>query len=392
MMKRRDFLKTTLITPFVFGKLASFELKEEIRYRVGDLKSFDFLEIKGSYPQIGYQIGRYFGDNIKKVIKRRSNWHNNLLEILRTKHGRQKSEEYLSLTKKHFPHLLEEIRGMADGAGLHFEAIWSICIKSELSALDEEPMGCSTIFYPDKLWLFHNEDGHVTYADLMFVLKVQNPSGVNYISLVYPGTLTGNGPSLNSKGIIQTTNYIGSTKSSIGIPRYILGRAVLEAKNLKEAKDIICMAPRAYPYHHNIGSFLEKKYISLETTPEAWQTEVPEEIYFHTNHLLFEKTGKYESEDLEYKQASSMSRYEVIQKGIQQLQKTDFAPEDFMNILASHSNKPYSPCRHPQGDVKGQTLGSAFFDFQKEYIIMIHSGIFLQMRFNLITTNDKNCN
>jgi predicted choloylglycine hydrolase len=373
MMKRRDFLKTTIITPFVFGKLTSFDVKEEAKYRVGDIKRFDFLKIKGSYRKIGYQIGQYFGDNMKKVIKRRSNWHTNLLEILRSKHGRQKSGEYLSLTKKHFPHLLEEIGGMADGAGLHFDAIWSICIKSELSAMDEEPTGCSTIFFPQKRWLFHNEDGHMDYSGLMFILKVQPPSGVNYISLVYPGTITGNGPSLNNKGIIQTTNFIGSTESFIGIPRYILGRAVLEAKNLQEARDIVCMAPRAYPYHYNIGSFLKKKYISVETTPETCQLKEPEEIYCHTNHLLFEKTGNYEFEDLEYKKTSSMSRYEVIQKELQNPLRNNFKPEDFINILSSHLSKPYSPCRHPQGDVQGQTLGTAFIDFE-EGVFRLYKG------------------
>jgi hypothetical protein len=52
---------------------------------------------------------------------------------------------------------------------------------------------------------------------------------VSYIALVYPGIITGNGPSMNSRGIVQTTNYIGSVKSEVGIPRYIIGRAILEA-------------------------------------------------------------------------------------------------------------------------------------------------------------------
>ena len=120
------------------------------------------------------------------------------------------------------------------------------------------------------MWLFHNEDGNRAYSDIMFVLKATPPSGVTYLSMVYPGIITGNGPSMNSRGIIQSTNYIGSTKSEAGIPRYILGRAVLEAQDLQEAQEIITMEPRAYPYHHNIGSFHDQRYFSLETTPESW--------------------------------------------------------------------------------------------------------------------------
>jgi predicted choloylglycine hydrolase len=287
------------------------------------------------------------------------------MDILKSPQGKTRSEEYLRLTRKYYPEIYEEIRGMADGAGLHFDAVWAMGIKSELGALEKEPTGCSTIYFKNEqhMWLFHNEDGNQAYRDIMFVLKATPPSGVTYLSMVYPGIITGNGPSMNSRGIIQSTNYIGSTTSEVGIPRYIIGRAVLEARDLKEAQDIITMEPRAYPYHHNIGSFTDQQYISLETTPESWQHQEPSGVYYHTNHLLFDKTKDYQAEDRKYKQSSSMSRFEVINQEIPRLPEENDSPDDFLKILSSHANAPYSPCRHPEGDVKGQTLGLAMFDF-----------------------------
>ncbi len=366
-MKRRDFVKTAISIPFLLKPLFSENKRSKAKYLKGNEKSFDFLEIKGSYEQIGFQIGQYFGNNIRLVVERRKDWHANLMNILRSKEGKIISGEYLNLTRKNFPNLLEEIKGMADGAGLHFDAIWAMCIKSELLAIDEESPGCSTIFYKDDnhMWLFHNEDGDAAYADQMFLLKVVPPSGVNYLSMVYPGIITGNGPSLNNRGIIQTTNFIGSRNSNIGIPRYIIGRAVLEAKDLKEAVDIITMEPRAYPYHHNLASFLDNRYISLETTPQEWEAREPQGIYYHTNHLLFDKTEKYQSEDQAYKQTSSLSRYQVIEDEIRKLQQDNLSLAEFLEILSSHRNAPYSPCRHPQGEVKGATLGMAFYDFNQ---------------------------
>jgi hypothetical protein len=288
------------------------------------------------------------------------------LEILRSKEGKQRAARYLRITQNHFPHLLEEIQGMADGAGLHFDAVWALCIKSELMGFDRTPADCSTIFYSNdkNKWLFHNEDGHQAYDGQMFVLKVQPPSGVNYLYFVYPGTITGNGPGFNSEGIVQTTNYISSTQSVIGIPRYILSRAVIEAKSMKEAIEILTIEPRAYPFHHHIGSMKEGKYLSLETTPENWEVKEPSGIYYHTNHLLFEKTGTYEFEDAEYINSSSVSRFQVIKDKIQILKKED--PLYLFKILTSHLNRPYSPCRHPEGDIKGTTLGTAWFDFEKK--------------------------
>jgi hypothetical protein len=198
-MNRRDFLKAAAGAPFLVNHLYPINLQTSTKYYPGNEKSFEILEIKGSYAQIGYQIGHFFGDHIKKLIKQRATWHNDLLEILGTKAGKLKSQKYLDLTRKYCPHLLKEIEGMAEGAGLHFDAVWSLCIKSELLAIDREPADCSTIYFGDskKQWLFHNEDGHAAFAGIMFVLKVYPPSGINFLSLVYPGTITGNGPGMN---------------------------------------------------------------------------------------------------------------------------------------------------------------------------------------------------
>jgi len=364
-MKRREFLISGLTAPFFIQQLLAEGRDSLLDYQDTTEASFPYLEITGSYYDIGYQVGKSFGKNIEAVIRRQKNWNQQLMEIQNSGEGKRKSREYHRLTQKHFPHLIQEINGMADGSGIHFDAIWAICIKSELSATEEEPEGCSTIVFKhdDNIWLFHNEDGNMAYDKMMFLVKINPPSGVSFISLVYPGIITGNGPSLNDKGIIQTTNYIGSTESHIGIPRYLLGRALLEASDLDEAINIATLEPRAYPYHHNLGSSAENKYLSLETTPESWEVKEPNGMYCHTNHLLFTKTATYLAEDQEYKQSSSLSRYRVIEQKLKEFADELQNPEDFLNILSSHINKPYSPCRHPQDDVHGLTLATAFYDF-----------------------------
>ncbi|RQW06390.1 MAG: hypothetical protein EH225_03420 [Calditrichaeota bacterium] len=370
MLNRRDFLKTFSVTPLLLQTLVRAEIETPTRYTAGNPAGFEILEIQGSYRQIGYETGKRFGSYIKQVIKKRFPWHENLMKILHTTQGRVQSQEYLRFTRTHFPHLLEELQGLADGAGLHFDAIWAICIKSELTASEKEPDGCSTITYRDENenWLFHNEDGDVAYHGKMFLLKATPPSGVSYLSLVYPGTLTGNGPSLNDHGIFQTTNYISSTAAEMGIPRYVLGRAVLEAQNLQEAADMVSLEPRAYPYHHNIGSFVEKKLLSIETTPETMQKIEPESLSCHTNHLIGEKTVHYDKQDPEYRKSSSLSRYKVIREELSRLHNQEYKPELFLNMLSSHKNAPYSPCRHPAGSVTGITLATAFVDINRGFM------------------------
>jgi hypothetical protein len=264
---------------------------------------------------------------------------------------------------------------MADGAGIAFNALWAMCLRSELDTRSGETPGCSTIFYKDakRTWLFHNEDGHMAYQDIMFVVRVKPPSGVRFISMVYPGIITGNGPNLDSAGVIQTTNYIGSIKSEAGIPRYVISRAVLEAKSAREAIDLVTFEPRAYPSHHNIGSLTDGRYYSIETVPGQSEIREPEGLYYHTNHLILDTTKRYPYEDKTYKSSSSQSRYDVIGDKLKTLDLKNPAPEDFLGILASHefTVKPYSPCRHPvdetdgaTGTSTGTTLGTAFYDLK----------------------------
>jgi predicted choloylglycine hydrolase len=367
-MDRRGFVKLAATSPFLIPSLVVEARQQRVSLTGGTSNAFPLLEVRGSYHEIGYQIGKHFRTSIHTVIARRQAWFDRLIQKLDTVSGRHRAGELLRLTRIHFPQYLSEVQGMAEGAGISFAAMWALTIKSELAAATEpEPPGCSTLFFngDSRSWLGHNEDGSVAYHDLMFMVRVQPPSGISFVSMVYPGTLTGNGPSMNSRGIVQTTNYIGSTRSEIGVPRYVLGRAILEAGDLREAEQIATFSPRAYPYHHNLACVCLHRYLSVETTPEKAQTESPDGLYIHTNHLRHEQTSDYLHEDQAYRSSSSLSRYRVLTGLAQGLDLAGMTPATMLQMLSSHDSAPYSPCRHPQGDVKGQTLGTASVDLHR---------------------------
>lgn len=341
-------------------------------------RSYPMLEVKGSYYEIGFAIGENFRDRIKKGFERRSEWFTGLRDYY--VHDKDRYFDKLKEeSEKHFPNIMEEMRGMADGSGIPFDDLFLLNVKAEMSAKmaaqKREVSGCSTIYLTDSThkWLFHNEDGNNAYSDLMYIVKATTPSGVTILALTYPGHLMGNGPSINSYGISQTTNYIGSEIFKIGVPRYILNRAPLEAKSLDEAVKLSTFSPRAYAYHHNLGSFTEKRLLSVEVTPDNYQVKEPYGIYFHTNHLILQDTKDY-PQDTAYVNSSSMSRYTVIAGEIDNLaSRTNICEEDIIKILSNHKNAPFSPCRHPDGDIKGITLSTAFIDIENG-VMRIYKG------------------
>jgi len=133
-MKRRTFLKTAGLSSFCLPHLLSCTTKNTGTYFRPTDKRFAHLEVNGSYRDIGYQIGQVFKKNINEVINRRSKWHSKLINIIKSEDGQKLSAKLLELSQKHFPDVIEEIKGMADGAGIQFDHIWAINIKSELGA------------------------------------------------------------------------------------------------------------------------------------------------------------------------------------------------------------------------------------------------------------------
>ena len=206
----------------------------------------------------------------------------------------------------------------------------------------------------------------------MFMIGATPPSGVSFLALVYPLHLIGNGPGFNDFGISQTTNFIACEESRSGVPRYFLNRAVLETKTIDEAVKMVTHPNRAFAYHHNIGSFKENRLVSVEVTPDKYEVFEPDDIYIHTNHLILDKT-KNMPQDQEYLRSSSHVRYDVIEENIKNFRAEDLTGKTMLDILSSHDRKPYSPCRHPEGNIMGQTLASAVIDL-KDSSMTIYKG------------------
>jgi len=379
---RRRFIKITgstavLISAFGFSgllKSCGYGDKGSVIFIGATDKSYPILEVKGGYFDIGHAIGSTFRDQITAMFDERKGYFDRMRNFI--DENQDFYEGMLAASEKYFPHLVKEMEGISAGAGIPFRDIFILNIKAEIGAaimdLKNDTPGCSTIHYSGngKKFYIHNEDGDESNNGRMFMVKATPPSGVSFYVMTYPGILMGNGPAMNDHGITQSTNYIASLEYRLGVPRYVLGRAILESKNMDEAISIASHPERAFAYHHNLGSFTELKMISLEVSPSETSIYEPNGIYCHTNHLVLEET-KNCPQDTAYVNSSSMSRYEVLEKEIDETGDQDhFTRDRALQMLSSHEQKPWSPCRHPEGDVNGRTLGTVLFDINKREMLV----------------------
>lgn len=331
---------------------------------------YPLIEVEGDHHEIGCGLGEAMEKPIKDYFAASPDFPR--CEAFLREGGGDKVLELLRHTRQHFPQYVAELEGMAEGLGMPFMSLFAYNCRSEISVMRRAD-GCSTLqlCHNKRMILAHNEDGGDVNAGRMYVARVRPPSGVEFISFVYPGLLPGNGPGFNSRGIVQTTNYIEPSKPHMGVPRYIIGRAVLEAQSLDRAVEIATVTPRAFPWHHNLASLPEAKLLSLETYPGRHDVLEVKDLMVHTNHLLHPAMTAQGAGEQDVPYISSTTRYNVLTEKIA-FQGPPKEAEGMVDLLSLHEGKPYSPCRHPEGEIRGITLGTAVFEAPQLAMTLYH--------------------
>jgi hypothetical protein len=364
----------------------SNNMARDARYQEGGPASLPLFEVRGTSREIGQQIGRQFAGLIHAGLEERGEWWTDLLAFAKSQPPTV-YDTFLAAAKTHTPEVLEELRGWSEGSGVPFRELMVLNLKAEYDALrddvlacapsgaGEEVPGCSTLVLADgdRLLVSHNEDGDMAYSDRMFMLLMHPEGRPSVLAASYPGILPGNAPWINSEGVMMTTNFIASREVKLGVGRYFLDRQAMTAATIEETVSICSHADRAYAFHHVIGSRTERRIIGLEVTASKLERYDGDGLYLHTNHLLL-PTMAGEPQDTEYVESSSMSRWQVLNRwrdGLPDDARLDGA--QLLQALSSHEQRPYSPCRHPEGEVRGATLLNALFDLEAGSV-RIHKG------------------
>lgn len=334
------------------------------------------LELKAdSYGRIGHKIGEHFKGRIQAGLEARAQWVKKLTDFAEADPSRR-FDPFLAAVKEEFPHLVEELEGVAQGAAVPFRSLFTVALNPELSTMMKTVThedGCTTVAMADdeRVWVGHNEDGNCSYQDLTYLLDVTWPSGVKSLCFSYPGYFPGNGPTINSPGVAQTVNYIGAREVRPGIPRYVIDRAIMEAGNLEEAVRIATHPRRAYSQHHLLLSAADKRIVSVETSPSRHSIVEVKGIFTHANHFIHPDMEGVEEFDL-YK-GSSLPRQQEAERWARETDLERLQPGDLMEALTSHANYPLSICRHPAPRLTGCTLGAALIQGEKKSAVIYAS-------------------
>jgi len=328
------------------------------------------IECKGS-PR---KIGQIHGESFRKEIKR-------LIEKFLTTLGKWfgvEEKRYLAGTSAYlpfietYPHLREEIMGLAEGAGITMEEALLLQCRGEFlfGGMPE----CTSFAASDPATLngipMAGQNFDLEPVDeFVILLKIIPVKGFALMFLTLTGIIGYGG--LNSNGLAVNLNLVRSPGWRAGLPAYLLTRLALEQPDVKRAVEVVIHSYRAssrnYLFMDSTGTITD-----VETTVDQWAILYPENGWLvHTNHFMDPKLKLLDSGVSEW--PDTLQRQDRMSELIRNVQG-GFSPELASKFLQDHANYPGSICRHLDGSPRAaKTIGS-IISLPLEQTILVLAG------------------
>lgn len=335
------------------------------------------IEAAGGHYEIGFAVGAAAGQKIKaaiasyRIILPREGWSGPW----------QLPEEYLAAAEAVSPDLVEELRGMAEGAAVSFNDLFFLNALEEALEI-QEPRRCSCIGLnvPGGCFLAHNEDWYAEDAAHIIVILARPRGKPAFISVTAAHFLATIG--VNEAGIAQGVNSVASLDSRAGVPRMFAARAVLEATDLEEAVAIALPNGRAGGYNHMLVS-RGGRMGNLETAACSHAFAPEDPVIYHTNHYVIPAMQAQEKGASQH----SLKRYTRLGELAESLPHAADPCRALAEALQDHYNRPYSICKHaPEQESGDGTIFTAIFDTDR-FSALVAAGNPCRGRFQQITFN-----
>ncbi len=291
-----------------------------------------------------YEIGRTHGSEGKEEIHNSLSTYESLFKGyagLTWKQACEKALLHESAIERFRPQYIEEMRGVADGAGVTYEDILSLNARSEI-ALTAIPDGCTSfaVEVGGNTFLGQNWDWKESQSSSLLRLEIRQ-TGKPDIQMVTEGGIIGKIGS-NSAGVGVCLNALLSRSWSPDIPIHLGLRAVLESESFSGAVEVVTKNRMASPAHFLIASG-DGQMAGMEVSPVGTAAiEMEDRMVVHTNHLCDPVLKDRINDTVK---PDSPIRLERIGKLIGEMKK-DGDIDDFFSILSDHHNYPDSICRH----------------------------------------------
>ncbi|WP_447038078.1 C45 family autoproteolytic acyltransferase/hydolase [Streptomyces sp. DSM 118878] len=332
-------------------------------------RTLPVIEISGSPTE----RGRQYGESVRPQIQAAIGYYEEAFGHsagLTWDRVTARAARWLDPVRDYAPHLVDEMRGIADGAGVTLLDVLALNARGEViydrsfadmaeasqeAGGDEEPAeGCTSFAAYGQasgdghVYAGQNWDWRAGVADTVVMIRIVQPPRPTLIMQVEAGQIGRQGAS--SAGIALNANGLGGRfDDAIGLPQTVVRRSVLDQATITDALDVLCRT-RAHIASNALLTCREGFAIDLETTPAGHGWMYPADgLLVHGNHY---QAGIPAALADGYRPMSSDSLVRVprAEEGLRAL-RASTGPDESRKLIkqamSDHLGLPESLCTHP---------------------------------------------
>lgn len=334
------------------------------------------VRAEGDALSRGVSLGKQLAEPIARSVA----FYNRYLERRGVTSGdlQELLTPYLVAAETAYPDSMSVLKGMSIGATVPVMELFAINAFEELEPLLEHPEGelaflqkkdgylappaaptierCSSVSVsgPDAVLLAHNE--HWLAGDAENVAVIVDIPSDGRVPLVSP-TVVCCLPAVgvNGHGVAQGVGSLTASDDGVGVPRVLVSRSALEARDRSDAVARTAMPGRAGGYGHTYALPGGDAFV-VETSGKQYR--VLEGAAAQTNH--------YRSDLAELApppSAGSLARLTRLDELL--AERDPQTPEQLMDIMRDHDSSPQAICLHPdpqEGDEASACMFSMVVD------------------------------
>jgi isopenicillin-N N-acyltransferase-like protein len=323
--------------------------------------AYPLLAARGSHHELGRQHGEQCRDQLRGLLDHLGH----SLKLARDQvHAR--ARRFLRLFETHCPHLLDEIRGLAEGAGVPFAEALAVQVRGEMGSVGGE--ACTTFVIAARgtaaaqVLIGQNSDIDPELEPLAYVLRLEPAGKPRVLMWTFGGQIGYHG--LNGAGVAHFANSLGGGPAwRFALPHYPVKRMMLEQLTLHEVLNLMERVPVC-----SSGNYVlcdgAARVADVELTPEGFavQQERGEGFLVHTNHFL---CGPHTCPANDAASVpDSFPRLDRV-RSLVAARFGRLTVAEMGRILADHEGEPTSICRHPHAgpdhpsvSARGRTVAS----------------------------------
>ena len=275
------------------------------------------------------------------------------------------AKQFLPYLNATWPVYIEEMQGIADGAGIGFESILALNVRTEIGfGLMND--GCTAFAWRtnDSSFLAQNWDWEAAQKDNIVCAKIVQPDKPTIHMMTEAGIIGKIG--LNSAGVGTTLNAISAKGVAFDkLPCHLALRTALECTSMQAARVKLNKAGVASACHITVADAQTGSMGFENTAQDQVELTMKDGLNTHSNHLTVPHSGVDDKGML----VDSPFRLDRVRKLLGTV-GSEPTMQRLRDVLKDDKNFPCSINRAPTEKSSIETLFSIVMDLQNRYAVV----------------------